>query len=233
MAVLRQSPVANGARGIAPRWTHSAKDVIGTAYSTASRVWFTVSDGVLSEVYYSTLDSPQIRDVQFLVTDGETFFHDTHRHMKTSIEYLGEHGLGVRIVNVDPDGRYQLRVEVISDPHQPCVLIDTHLDSDAAWLSKLHLYILVAPHLGIGGWGNNGNVAQIAGREFLTAHKNGTWLALAASTPFVHRSCGYVGSTDGWQDLASHFRLTNEFAAAPDGRSGLISLVFDLLTSDQ
>jgi glucodextranase-like protein len=56
MATLQNSPEATGAPGIAPRWTHSAKDVIGTAYSTASRVWFTVSDAVISEVYFPTLD---------------------------------------------------------------------------------------------------------------------------------------------------------------------------------
>jgi glucoamylase len=195
--------------------------VIGTAYSTSSRVWFTVSDGVISEVYFPTLDRPQVRDLQLLVTDGETFFHDTHRDLKTRIEYLGDHGLGVRIINAEPDGRYRLVMEVISDPHLPCVLLDTHLEGEPAMLRKLHVYVLLAPHLEIGGWGNNGNVARIAGREFLTANKDGSWLALAATAPFVSSSCGYVGTTDGWQDLASHFHLTHQFAAAPDGNVAL------------
>ncbi len=221
MASLENSPVASGAPGIAPRWTHSAKDIVGTAYSTASRVWFTVSRGVLSEIYYPTLDRPQVRDLQFLVSDGATFFHDAHRHLRTTIEYLGDNGLGVRMVNADPDGRYQLVAEVISDPHQPCVLIDTRLEGEPDFLSRLHVYVLLAPHLEVGGAGNNGNAAAIAGREFLTAHKGGSWLALAASAPFVRRSCGYVGTTDGWQDLARNFRLDYQFAAAPDGNIAL------------
>ncbi|MBV8771677.1 MAG: glucan 1,4-alpha-glucosidase [Deltaproteobacteria bacterium] len=221
MAFLETSPAATGGPGIAPRWTHSAKDVIGTAYSTSSRVWFTISDGVISEVYYSTLDRPQIRDLQFLVTDGETFFHDTHRNLNTNIEYLGEHGLGVRMINADREGRYRLIMDVITDPHQPCLLVDTRVEGDLRWLRKLHVYALLAPHLEVGGWGNNGNVARIAGREFLTGHKNGTWLAMAATSPFVASSCGYVGSTDGWQDLAAHFGLTKKFAAALDGNIAL------------
>ena len=116
MATLQHYPEATGAPGIAPRWTHSAKDVIGTAYSTASRLWFTVSDGVISEVYFPTLDHPQIRDLQFFVSDGETFLHDTHRDLESSMEYLGEHGLGVRVINADPAGRYRLVIEVITDP---------------------------------------------------------------------------------------------------------------------
>ncbi len=101
MATLANNPTATGGPGIPPRWTYSAKDVIGTAYSVASSVWYTVSDGVISEVYYPTLDRPQIRDLQFLVTDGETFFHDPHRSLISSVEYLGEQGLGVRIINAD------------------------------------------------------------------------------------------------------------------------------------
>jgi glucoamylase len=221
MASLEISPVATGAPGIPPRWTHSAKDVVGTAYSTASRIWFTVSRGVLSEIYYPTLDRPQVRDLQFLVTDGATFFHDAHRNLHVTTEYLGDNGLGVRMTNADPDGRYQIIAEVIADPHQPCVLIETRLEGEADFLKRLHLYVLLAPHMEVGGWGNNGNAASIAGREFLTAHKNGAWLALAASSPFVRRSCGYVGTTDGWQDLERNFRMDYQFAAAPNGNIAL------------
>lgn len=221
MATIEDSPLASGAPGIEPRWTHSAKDVVGTAYSTASHIWFTASGGVLSEIYYPTIDRPQVRDLQFLVSDGETFFHDVHRHLDSSTEYLAERGLGVRIVNADRDGRYRIVMEVISDPHQPCVLIDTRLEGDPDLLSRLHLYVLLSPHLEVGGWGNSANVARMAGYEFLTANKRGTWLAMSADVPFVRRSCGYVGKTDGWQDLNENFKLDYEFAAAPNGNVAL------------
>jgi glucoamylase len=44
--LLCQHP-APGGHGIAPRWTRSDKDGVGTAYSGFSRVWFTVSKGIL------------------------------------------------------------------------------------------------------------------------------------------------------------------------------------------
>ena len=201
MAIIEDSQRASGAPGIEPRWTHSAKDVVGTAYSTASPIWFTASGGVLNEIYYPTIDRPQIRDLQYLVTDGETFFHDVHRNQDTSTEYLGDRGLGVRITNADRAGRYRVVMEVITDPHQPCVLIDTRLEGDPDLLRRLRLFVLLSPHLDVGGWDNNANVARMAGYEFLTAHKKNSWLALGANVPFVRRSCGYVGTTDGWQDL--------------------------------
>src|ERR1700680_3929897 len=143
MTILMEDPRASGAPGIEPRWSHSAKDVVGTAYSTASPIWFTASGGVLSEIYYPTIDRPQIRDLQYLVTDGETFFHDVHRDQDTSIEYLGERGLGVRIINADRAGRYRGVMEVITDPHQPCVLLDTRLEANADLLSRLRLFVLL------------------------------------------------------------------------------------------
>ncbi|HYB92290.1 MAG TPA: glycoside hydrolase family 15 protein [Candidatus Binataceae bacterium] len=221
MATIDEAPKAFGAPGIAPRWTRSAKDVIGTAYSSISRVWFTLSKGVLNEIYYPTIDQPQVRDLQFLISDGETFFNEERRHLIATTDYLASHGLGVRVVSEDPEGRYRIVKEIVTDPHQPCVLLKVMLEGDPALLNRLHLYVLLAPHLGVGGWGNNGNVGRIVGREFLTAHKRDTWLALAATSPFVKRSCGYVGTTDGWQDLSEDFRLGYEFAAAPDGNIAL------------
>ena len=60
---------APGGPGIEPRWTHGAKVAVGTAYSTSSRVWYTLDAGCITEVYYPTIDTPQIRDLQFLFTD--------------------------------------------------------------------------------------------------------------------------------------------------------------------
>ena len=83
VTTLLSDRVAFGHPGIPPRWTRSAKDAVGTAYSGASRVWFTISRGVLNEIYYPTVDRPQIRDLQFLLTDGATFFHDERRHLES------------------------------------------------------------------------------------------------------------------------------------------------------
>src|SRR5258707_5229677 len=172
MAIILNSPPAIGAPGIPPRWSRSAKDAVCTAYSSVSRVWFTVSAGILNEIYFPTIDQPQVRDLQFLITDGETFFHEERRHLHSVTEYLDATGLAVKIVSHSLDGRYHLYKEVITDPHQPTLLINARLDGDAELLKKLHLYVLLAPHLCVGGWGNNGYLSRIVGHEFLTANQN-------------------------------------------------------------
>ncbi|MGE5189842.1 MAG: glycoside hydrolase family 15 protein [Gemmatimonadota bacterium] len=212
---------AFGKPGISPRWTHAAKDGVGTAYASASRLWFTVWNGIVTEVYYPTVDRPQLRDLQYLVTDGESFFHEEKRHLRSVTERLSHHVLGYRITNADPEGRYSIVKEVISDPHLPCLLVKTTLRGDDPFLERLRLYALCAPHLGMGGWGNNACVTEIAGRMILAAEKDGLWLALAANVPFSRLSCGYVGRSDGWTDLASGYRMDWEFECAADGNVAL------------
>jgi glucoamylase len=212
---------AFGRPGIPPRWTHSAKDGVGTAYASSSRLWFTVWNGVVTEVYYPTVDRPQLRDLQFLVTDGESFFHEEKRNLRSMTERLSHHVLGYRITNSDPEERYSIVKEVLSDPHLPCLLVNATLFGEESFLKRLRLYVLCAPHLGMGGWGNNACVMESAGRKILTAEKDGLWLALAASVPFSRLSCGYVGRSDGWTDLAVDYQMDWEFERATDGNIAL------------
>ncbi|MEP7015921.1 MAG: hypothetical protein ABI925_10810, partial [Verrucomicrobiota bacterium] len=58
-----------GAPGIEPRWTSSAKTGVGTAVQPASKVWFTVSHGILNEIYSPEVDRACTRDMGFIVTD--------------------------------------------------------------------------------------------------------------------------------------------------------------------
>ncbi len=216
----RRNP-APGGPGIEPRWTRGAKDAVGTAYSVSSRVWYTMANGVLTEVYYPTIDSPQIRDLQYMVTDGETFFHDERRHMTSSIEDLGSAALGVKITNRDPEGRYVIEKEIIGDPHLTCVLVHTKFDVAPEWRGRLRLYFICAPHIQIGGWHNNGEVATARGRKFLMAYRGDVFLAIAATVNTIRASCGFVGVNDGWTDLAHNFRLDWEYDCALDGNIAL------------
>ena len=100
---------APGGPGIEPRWTHGAKVAVGTAYSTSSRVWYTLDAGCVTEVYYPRIDTPQIRDLQFLFTDGEPLFHDERRNFTSEIDCITETALGFEVTNRENEGHYRLR----------------------------------------------------------------------------------------------------------------------------
>src|SRR3954453_6334846 len=80
VAVADTSTVfAPGWPGIRARWTSSAKSGLGTAVSRDSRVWFTLSHGILNEIYYPRVDNACTRDLGFIVTDGHTYFSEEKR----------------------------------------------------------------------------------------------------------------------------------------------------------
>jgi glucoamylase len=209
--------IAPGGPGLPPRWSRGAKQAVGTAYSSGSRVWYTVAAGILTEVYYPTVDTPQIRDLQFLITDGKTFFHDERRDTRSTVDCVSEAALGFEIENVAADGLYTITKTLIGHPHQDCVLMRTRLEAAADVLPGLELYLLCAPHLEIGGWNNSAETLDTAGGRILIAYKGTTWLAIGASVPFLRTSCGYVAVNDGWTDLHENRRLDWEYDAAYDG----------------
>ncbi len=221
MKVTFEGEQAFGAPGMQPRWTGSAKEAVGTAYNTSSRVWFTVSRGVINEIYYPTVDHPQVRDFQYLVTDGRTFCHDEKRDMVSTVEPLDEHCLGYRILSEDTQKRYRLAHQVICDPHLPCVIVHTRLEGRDEILRDLHLYALLAPHLGMGGMGNSAFRVPVAGRVVLAAARGTHRLAMGASAPFLRTSCGFVGASDGWTDLKKNNAMTWDYGHALEGNVAL------------
>src|SRR5438445_1527877 len=65
--------VAPGAPGAPATWTPANKEGFGTAQGTESKVWYTLQDGRLTEVYYPDLGTPSVRDLEFIVSDGHSF----------------------------------------------------------------------------------------------------------------------------------------------------------------
>ena len=222
---LEQQGEAFGGPGLDPRWTSSIKDAIGTAYSGMSRVWFTCSHGILNEIYHPTIDRAQVRDMEFLVTDGETFAHEEKRDLESTFEYIDPEALGVRYINRDPQGRYALTKEIICDPHHSVVLQHVRVEGHEDLLPRLKVYALLAPHLDDGGAGNSARAVDIAGHKVLLAWKNGWSLTMAANCDFSRVSCGFVGASDGWRDIMRNFHMDWEFGSATGGNVAMMGEV--------
>ncbi len=209
---------APGGPGLPPRWTSGAKDAVGTAYSASSRLWFTIAEGIVTEVYYPTLDRPQVRDVQLLFTDGESFFHDERRDFIAEVEPLSPHALGFRVTSRARTGRYRVVKEIIADPHQAALLIRVWLEVDEDLRPALRVFVLVAPRANGTGWGNTAEVREVSGRQLLLAHNGGMYAAVGASVPDGIRS-----SDDLWVRLTgSECRACGESV----DRLGLESLMY-------
>src|SRR5256885_17095931 len=68
------APVAaSDGPGAASHFDLARKDCFGTARNTTSKVWYTLANGVLSDVSYPTLDNTNAETMQHIVTDGSSF----------------------------------------------------------------------------------------------------------------------------------------------------------------
>lgn len=218
----RESEFAFGAPGIEPGWTSSAKEGVGTSYHTSCRLWFTLSHGIVNEIYYPHVDQPNTRDFQFLITDGETFCHEEKRDLIHLVEYPERDCLFYRLTNSDPAGRYRLVKHILTDPHRSVFLVQTKLEvRDESLRRKLQLYALLAPHIGGYGAGNSGECVEIGDVKLMHAQRSSTHLIVACSSGFARRSVGYVGFSDGWQDLMNNFKMDWEFRKAENGNIAL------------
>lgn len=79
---------APGWPGIEARWTSSAKSGVGTALGSGGRLWFTISHGILNEIYYPRVDQACTHDMGLLVTDRAAFFSEEKRHTRQQFAHL-------------------------------------------------------------------------------------------------------------------------------------------------
>ena len=113
-----QELFAPGWPGSLARWTSSAKSGVGTALSADSRVWFTLSHGIINEIYYPQVDQACTRDVGLIVTDGSEFFSEEKRHTHHQTEYLADGVPAFQLTNTCERGRYRIEKEILADPQR-------------------------------------------------------------------------------------------------------------------
>jgi glucoamylase len=208
---------APGWPGIPPRWTSSAKSGVGTALNQHSKVWFTISHGILNEVYFPRVDQACTRDMGFIVTNGRDFFSEEKRHCTFENRPFEPGVPGYKLINTENSGRYRIHKEVLTDPYRNVVLQKVRFEALQGALSDYHLYALLSPHLANCGYHNTGWIGDYKGVPMFFAERDGATLSFASSAPWRKTSVGFVGASDGWQDLSQHFQMEWEYTRAENG----------------
>ncbi len=224
-------PLPPGKPGIPARWTSSAKSGVGTAITNACRVWFALSHGIVNEVYHPFIDRANTHDMGLLVTDGLHFFSEEKRDTVQEIEPIAQGVPGYRVRNTCKQGRYRITKTIVADPARDTLLQHVRFEPLQGELSDYHLYVLLAPHVDNQGAGNTGWVGDYKGVPMLFATRQEVTLTLACSAPWRGASCGYVGTSDGWQDIHAHKRMTWFYPEARDGNIALTGEI-DLVLCD-
>ncbi len=205
--VIAGTGVAFGAPGVSPTWSSSDKDYVTTALD-GPRLWATIGHGIINEVYWPSTGQPQVRDVTFYLI-GTNRWIDLKRERRYRVATPKPYLPALTIAHYGDD--YELMLEVLPDPLRDVLLVRYRLEG------PYRLAAIVAPHLGSTGRGNSAWVDDGAGFA-----RNGTYaLCVAADQPLEQLSCGFVGASDGWQDLNRHGQLTWRFERAENGTVAL------------
>ncbi|HYO99797.1 MAG TPA: glycoside hydrolase family 15 protein, partial [Pyrinomonadaceae bacterium] len=206
--------LAPGAPGKEAHWPSAGKNGVGTSNTLESKVWFTLRGGVMTEVYYPTVDVANSQELQFIVVRAggggvETESEDaTHR-----IEVLDSQALTFRQTNTAKSGAWTLTKTYTTDPERHTVLIDVQFKSRTPAAHALYVYY--DPSL------NNSGLHDSAWTQgdALVASDAGKTSALLSSTNFSAMTNGYLGTSDGLTQLRrdARGRLTDEYMRAADG----------------
>lgn len=220
------SIIPPGAPGIPGAWTSSSKSGIGKSVNSNSYLAFTIGHGILNEVFYPREDMACLRDLEFLVTDGNDFFSEEKRDTNHSINWMKEGVPAFHIVNTCKHGRYSIEKEIVSDPLRDTVLqqIIFTPSSKYKW-TECNLYVLLSPHINNNGAGNNGWKGFYHGIPMLFAQRENTSLALACSAGYLKCSVGYVGVSDGYSDLKQHHKMEWEYEKADNGNIAMTAQI--------
>ncbi|MGW0807326.1 glucodextranase DOMON-like domain-containing protein [Nonomuraea sp. NPDC002799] len=218
---------APGGPGAPSHFGPARKDCVGTAAGRASKVWYTVAGGVLSDVYEPTIDNTNVETMQFVVTDGRTFTELQARDTTYQVS-TDRSGLTCTITATSRNGRYRLTTTYLTDPDRDAVVVRTRLQP-----AGLRLYVrLDASVNGNGGGGrpnggpDSGLVDGPTGAPVISDenvetsapardYAVPTHLALRAERRLPQASVGYAGTpSDGAAQLDAARALTPYTEAA-------------------
>jgi glucoamylase len=182
-------------------------------------VWFTIGRGVLNEVYYPRIDSPCTRDLYLMVTGPDGFFSDERADADHRVVWVADGVPAFTVTTACRSGHYRVEKTVLTDDRLNVVLQRTRF-------THLHpgfrVFAYVNPHVTGHGSGNTGWVGRYKGQTALFAERGDVALALLCSVGFAAASAGFVGKSDGPDDLRKHGRLTDAYARAAKGNVGLV-----------
>ncbi len=209
---------APGAPGSPSKWTSSSKSGIGKSINAASDVAFTLSHGIVNEVFYPREDIASIRDMEFIVADGKDFFSEEKRHTDHQTTWIKEGVPAFKIINSCHQKNYVIEKEIVTDPIRDTLLQKiTFIQTEKSSGNTYQLYALIAPHIHNQGAGNNGWKGKYKGVPMLFAQRDNVTVAFVCSTDFLKCSVGYVGTSDGYTDLKQHHKMSWEYQKADDG----------------
>lgn len=190
---------ASGKPGTKPHWTSGAKTIVGTAVAASSRIWYTINDGSLGEIYFPDVDQANASTIRFVVSDGDRFLSDEMRDTEHRVQWLETGAPGCRIESRCKSGHYRLTKEIVPDPARDTLLLRGRFVPRNG--EKLRLYLIIDAHVGDRGQDNDAWSGEYKGDRMVFAQRGSLVMACVTSPPALRTSIGYLGKSDGFTML--------------------------------
>ncbi len=205
--------LAPGAPGHDAHWLSAAKNAFGTANTVASKVWFTLNDGVMTEVYYPTLDAPNVEMLQLIIVTPEGKVETEGEDTTHSIEVMDNaRSLSFRQQNKAKSGAYVIRKSYVTDPRRDTLLISISFRAWKADAGAYKLYVYYDPSVNNSGMHDSARTEHSA----LIAQDGDKVSALIAEPEFAETTNGYLGTSDGLSQLRAG-QIITDYQRAADG----------------
>ena len=187
----------------------------------SSRLWFTIAQGIVTEVYYPRIDIPQIKDLGFIIADDKGFWIELRRLGNYTVSLAKPGVPAVKIVHRHE--RFSFTLEVCPSQRRDTLLLRYRLEGD----QDLRPYALLAARLGDDADDDLALIGRHNGRRVLWAEQGPFGLALCAADgegadAWRRCSAGALEASDGWQDFHRHGRMTWEYDSAGPGPVALM-----------
>ena len=227
-------PGTPGAPGALSYFDTARKDCLGTARNSTSKVWYTVANGVLSDVSYPTVDNTNVKSLQYVVTDGSTFTDLQERDMVSTASTIGLTGMACRVTSTARSGAYKIVTDYVTDPSRNTVVMNTQLVPLRPGTYNVYVRFDATVN-GNGGGGPANGGPDSAVTDTSTGHPVAVSFDTSTATNAANRdyaqpvfaaldgplsqvSNGFVGSvSDGLTQLDASHALTNVYDDANRG----------------
>ena len=213
---------APGAPGQDAQWLSAGKQAIGTSANPESKVWFTLANGVLTEVLYPNVQTANVQMLQFVVVNPktkkvETEWDDANHQIKA----LRPDSLSFQQINTAKSGQWMITKGYTVDTENNSILINVLFETKEP---ALNLYVYYDPSISNSGmqdsaW-TNGGILIAKDRDIVSA---------LAAQPSFNRNVdnkivatglsvnGFAGVNDGLTQLRKGSLEVEGFQRAENG----------------
>ncbi len=209
---INAQTLAPGAPGKDAQWATAGKQGVGTSANLESKVWFTLAQGVMTEVYYPDVTVANVHLLQFVVVNPKTKKVETEQDDALhEVKVLRPDSLTFQQINTAKSGEWKITKTYISNPDTSAVvMIDVQFESK---IKDLNLYYYYDPSISNSGMGD----IAYSRKDDAISYDGKIYSSLLISTGTEEKTNGFYQESDGIEQLKKNGKIINQYEEAKNG----------------